>query len=78
MALPRRWRDLSPRTRKLIMVGGTFDGLLKIAALVDLWRRRSDQVRGRKWAWATALVFVNSVGGVPIAYFVGGRRRSDH
>ena len=60
------------------MVGGTFDGLLKIAALVDLWRRRSDQVRGRKRAWATALLFVNSVGGVPIAYFVVGRRRSDH
>jgi hypothetical protein len=76
MAVPQRWRDLSPRSRKLIMVGASLEGALKIAALVDLWRRRADQVRGRKWVWATAVLFANSLGTVPLAYFVKGRRRT--
>jgi hypothetical protein len=72
----RRWSDLSPATRRLIVVAGTCEGALKVAALVDLRRRPADQVRGNKWAWATALVLVNGVGTVPVAYFVLGRRMS--
>jgi len=75
MALVGRWSDLSPRSRKLIMAGATVEGALKIAALVDLWRRPADQVRGSKWAWGAAVLFVNSAGGVPLAYFTKGRRR---
>jgi hypothetical protein len=75
MASRRRWADLSPRSRKLILFGGAVEGGLKIAALVDLARRPAGQVRGRKWAWAAALVLVNSVGGAPLAYFRFGRRR---
>jgi hypothetical protein len=73
----RRWSDLSPRTRRLIFVGATCEGLLKIAALVDLWRRPADQVRGSKWAWGAAVLLSNSLGGVPVAYFVKGRRRKE-
>ena len=71
-----RWNDLSPRTRRLIMIGGAFEGLLKIAALVDLARRPSAEVRGSKARWAAAIVLTNSLGVVPVTYFVHGRRKA--
>ncbi|MEU4220579.1 hypothetical protein [Actinoplanes sp. NPDC026623] len=71
----KRWRDLSERHRRLILVAGAFDGLLKIAALADLKRRPAGEVRGSKAVWATTVVLVNSMGAVPIAYFLVGRRR---
>jgi hypothetical protein len=69
-----RWSNLSPGARKAIVVGGAFEAGLKIAALVDLARRPAAEVRGPKWAWAIALVLVNSLGGAPLAYFRFGRR----
>jgi hypothetical protein len=71
----RRWSDLSPRSRRLIVVGGVVEGILKVAALVDLARRPSDQVRGSKPVWAAAIVLTGSVGAVPLAYLTVGRRR---
>ena len=70
----KRWNDLSPRARRLIIVGGTVEGIVKVAALVDLARRPPSEIRGSKARWATAIVLVNSVGAVPISYFVLGRR----
>jgi hypothetical protein len=70
----RRWSDLSERDRRIIIVAGAAETVLKIAALVDLRRRPADQVRGSKEVWATAIVLANSLGAVPIAYFVLGRR----
>ena len=75
MARRRRWNDLSPRDRRLVAVGVAVDGALKIAALADLKRRPAADVRGRKWVWATVLTLANSVGVVPISYFLFGRRR---
>jgi hypothetical protein len=72
----KRWNELSPRTRRIIIVGAAFEGLLKIAALIDLVRRPAAQIRGTKPRWAAAIVLINSVGAVPIAYFTRGRRRS--
>jgi len=72
----KRWSDLSPRSRRLIVVGGTVEGVLKTAALVDLVRRPADQVRGPKLLWAAAIVVVNSLGAVPLAYFLRGRTRA--
>ena len=57
------------------MIGGAFEGTLKIAALVDLARRPAEQVRGSKALWAAVVVLVNSVGAAPVAYFAYGRRR---
>lgn len=57
------------------MVASVFEGVLKIAALVDLKRRPAEEVRGSKRAWATAVVLVNSVGAVPLAYFLLGRQK---
>ncbi len=75
MARNTRWNDLSPRARRLIIVVGTVEGVLKIAALIDLARRPSSQIRGSKAGWAAAITLINSLGAVPITYFTCGRRR---
>jgi hypothetical protein len=76
MRTRRKWNDLSPRTRRLIVVASAIEGVLKIAALIDLARRHSKEVRGSKAGWAAAVTLINSLGAVPIAYFAWGRRRS--
>jgi hypothetical protein len=75
MAGRRRWSELSPGVRRFILIGGTVEGVLKIAALTDLARRPARKVHGKKWVWAIVLVLANSVGAVPLAYFRLGRRR---
>jgi hypothetical protein len=69
----RRWHDLSPRVRRLILVGGTVEGILKVIALIDLARRPSSQVRGSKLRWALSITLINSGGAVPILYFTRGK-----
>jgi len=60
----------------LVVAAGVIEGVLKIAALIDLARRPSSQVRGSKAKWAAAVLLINSLGAVPLAYFSRGRRRS--
>ena len=67
---------MSEDKRRLLMVLGVVEGLLKLAALIDLKRRPASQVRGEKWLWATAVTVISSAGVVPISYFVFGRRRT--
>ena len=74
MAARRQWSDLSQRTRRLLIGAGVAEGMLKVAALIDLKRRPATQVRGPKWIWATVLAVVGSAGVLPISYFVLGRR----
>jgi hypothetical protein len=76
VAVKLRWSELSQRTRRLIIVGASLEGMLKIAALVDIWRRPADQIRGPKPVWAAAVALANSLGTVPLSYFFFGRRRS--
>jgi hypothetical protein len=45
---------------------------LLITALVDIWRRPQEEIRGSKLLW-TAVSFVNFVG--PVSYLLFGRRR---
>ena len=75
MAARRQWSDLSQRTRRLLIGAGVAEGMLKVAALIDLKRRPATQVRGPKWIWATVLALVGSAGVLPISYFVYGRQR---
>jgi hypothetical protein len=75
MAARRHWSDLDERTRRVLAVTAVAEGILKIAALIDLKRRPASQVRGPKWAWATVVTVVSSAGVVPISYFVFGRRK---
>jgi hypothetical protein len=70
----RKWEDLDPRTRRLLVVAGAIDGALRIAALIDLARRPSNEVRGSKARWAAAVTLINSAGAVPLAYFAWGRK----
>ena len=70
----RRWQDLSPRTRRLVVAGALLDGGLRIAALVDLRHRPADHVRGPKKAWVAGVSLVSSAGLLPLAYFLAGRR----
>jgi hypothetical protein len=72
----KKWNDLSPRARRFILIGGAFEGVLKIAALFDLKRRPAGEIRGSKPRWVAAIVLINSVGAVPIAYFIRGRRKA--
>jgi hypothetical protein len=76
MVARRRWSELSDRDKRLIIAGAVFEGLLKIAALVDLKRRPSSQVRGPKGLWAVIVILVNSLGAAPLAYFLFGRRKT--
>jgi hypothetical protein len=75
MAAKRQWSDLSQRTRRLLTITAVAEGMLKLAALIDLKRRPASQVRGPKWLWATVVTVVSSAGILPIAYLVFGRRR---
>jgi hypothetical protein len=72
--MARRWKDLSPRTRKLIVAAAVAEVGLKAAVLADLWQRPADEIRGTKQAWATSMI-LNSAGLIPLAYFMFGRRR---
>jgi hypothetical protein len=75
MAVSYQWSDLSERTRRLLIAAAITDVTLRVTALIDIKRRPASQIRGRKWAWATAVAIVNSAGILPISYFVFGRRQ---
>jgi len=67
----KSWSDLTPAQRSLTIVAGVVQVGLLVAALADIRRRPSDQVRGSRPMWV-ALSFVNFIG--PLAYFRFGRR----
>ncbi|MDT0212492.1 PLDc N-terminal domain-containing protein [Rothia sp. ARF10] len=69
----KSWSQLTPTQKRLVVLGGALQLTLQGAALRDLRRRRVDEVKGPRWAWAAA-TFVNTLG--PCAYFLFGRRRS--
>ncbi|TCC27547.1 hypothetical protein [Kribbella speibonae] len=70
----KRWADLSPAQRRLIMVGAAVESVLKAVALADLARRPAAQVRGPKPVWALILTFANSLGAAPLVYWFYGRK----
>ena len=65
------WTDLSPAQRLAVMVAAVIQVALLIAALQDIRKRSSDELRGSKGMWA-AISFINFVG--PLAYFLWGRQ----
>jgi hypothetical protein len=74
MAASKQWSDLSEGRRRLFIAVAVVDGTLRIAALIDIKRRPASQIRGKKWAWATAVAIISSAGILPISYFVFGRQ----
>jgi hypothetical protein len=77
MAARKQWSDLSERNRRLLIAAAAAEGILKVAALIDLKRRPAAQIRGPKWLWATAVTVISSAGVLPISYFVFGRRQPE-
>jgi phosphotransferase system glucose/maltose/N-acetylglucosamine-specific IIC component len=74
MAARRQWSDLSERTRRVLTIAAVAEGILKVAALIDIKRRPASQIRGPKWLWVTVVGVVSSAGVAPISYFFFGRR----
>lgn len=71
-----RWRELDPRVRQAILLGGAFEAGLKIAALNDLAQRPPRDIRGSKTAWAVGLVVLTRGDGTG-QLLPGGERRSE-
>jgi hypothetical protein len=72
MTARRHWSDLSERNRKLLLAAAVAEGILKIAALIDIKRRPASQIRGRKWMWAAVVAVANSAGAAPISCLSSG------
>jgi hypothetical protein len=72
-SVPRkRWEELSGVQKgAIVLLGVTQLGLLAVA-LVDIYLREADEIRGGKRLWTVA-AFINYVG--PISYFLFGRKR---
>lgn len=68
----RRWSELTAAQKRGIVLSGTVQIALLAAALVDIYRRPREEIRGNKLLWTLAS-FINFVG--PISYFFFGRRR---
>jgi hypothetical protein len=63
MTARRQWNDLSERTRRLLITAAVAEGILRVAALIDIKRRPASQIRGRKWVWAAVVAVVSSARG---------------
>ena len=61
-------------TKRLAGLLGVVDLALRTVSVLDLIKRPQDEIRGPKAAWGVALAIVNSVGLVPGAYLLWGRR----
>ncbi len=70
----KRWSELSPVTRAVIVKLAVLDIGLKAWALADLVNRPQRQVKGSKAGWAVALTLVGSAGVVPATYLAWARR----
>jgi hypothetical protein len=71
----KKWDELGLRTRRLILIASAVEAVLKMLALIDLARRPASEVRGSRAGWVVAVSLINSLGAVPIAYFLSGRRK---
>ncbi len=69
----RRWSELTAAQKSVIALASTVQIGLLVAALVDIYRRPDEKIRGDKRAWAVA-AFINFVG--PISYFIFGRKQA--
>jgi hypothetical protein len=67
----RRWDEMSPVQKVLVMVGTALQVSLAVSAWTDLAQRPAEQVNGSKGRWAMVIA-VNWIG--PLLYFRRGRR----
>ncbi|MFT3900809.1 MAG: hypothetical protein QM728_11290 [Gordonia sp. (in: high G+C Gram-positive bacteria)] len=70
----KRWSDLSPTAKGIIVGVAAVDAGLRAWALRDLSSRDKTEVNGPKPLWSTGLGIVNSAGLLPLFYLLRGRR----
>lgn len=68
----KKFTELPPVLRAVLVAVGAVQVGLLIAAQVDITRRPAEQIRGRKATWRL-VGLLNTVG--PLAYFKWGRKR---
>jgi hypothetical protein len=71
----KRWSELSPQAKVVIVVGAALDAGLRAWALRDLAAREAAAVKGPKFVWRGALGLLSTFGVAPAAYLLFGRRR---
>jgi hypothetical protein len=69
----RRWDQLPPSRKVLVMLLASLQISLAVSAWADLAERPAREINGRKGVWA-AIIAINFVG--PLLYFRRGRRRA--
>lgn len=74
MSKEKRWSELSPVTRVVIVKLAVLDVALKCWALADLVNRPQSQVKGSKAAWAIGLTISSSAGVLPATYLAWARK----
>jgi hypothetical protein len=72
----KKWGDLTAGEKAPIVLRGIVQFALLAAALLDIYRRPAEEIKGSKWLWVAASL-VNFMGAGPLAYFVFGRKRPD-
>lgn len=71
----KKWiEDLPGWVKVLLGALGAVDVLLRVLAVIDVAKRPDDEVNGPKKVWLPALAAVSSMGLLPTAYFLLGRR----
>lgn len=68
----KRWKDLPPWARTVILAAASVQVSLLAAAQADISRRSADEINGSKLGWRL-ISLINFIG--PILYFVRGRAR---
>ncbi|MDH3261407.1 MAG: hypothetical protein OEM81_05330 [Acidimicrobiia bacterium] len=68
----KKWKDLTPTSRGLVIGGAVVQITLLALAQRDLATRPEEQVRGPKWLWRI-VTLINFAG--PLTYFCCGRRK---
>ena len=74
MSKEKRWSELSPVMRAVIVKLVVLDVGLKCWALADLVSRPQNQVKGSKTAWAIALTISSSAAVLPATYLTWARK----
>lgn len=67
----KKWADLTPFQKSMVVLLGFVQVTLLIASLVDIRDRSPEEINGDKRLW-TLLAFINYIG--PISYFLFGRK----
>lgn len=70
----KRWDQLSPGKKVLVMLLTSVQISLAVSAWADLAQRPAREINGRKGTWA-GVIAINFIG--PLLYFRRGRRRPE-